>query len=127
MTVSGAHAMREGREAPTGAPTFQLLRVCCYARTGTLSYVSRVRTYVRTASPSLPSSPSAFTVTILERAEVRLQRTVREIASLQNREIGRHGYIYGWLFCTVGRTFEGPWLLPVSTPQSVLLAQKRRR
>lgn len=30
---------------------------------------------------------------ILERAEVRLQRTVHKTASLQNREIGRHGYL----------------------------------
>jgi len=100
-TVTGTHAVREGRANTlyfyvcmrasmnmcTGKTrrcslTFTHTYVCTWVRE---PHVGRRRRRRR--------RHCRFSRWILERAEVRLQRTVHKTASLQNREIGRHGYL----------------------------------
>jgi len=97
--ILGTHVAQEGHVVRAKTPTFALLRVCrtIYIYVGALLR-SRIRTYVCTYVSGRPHvgrrhRHRRLSRWILERAEVRLQRTVHKTASLQNREIGRHGYL----------------------------------
>jgi len=95
-TVTGTHAVREGR----ANTHFVLLCIranmnMCTGKTRRCS-LTFTHTYVCTwvREPHVGRRRHCrFSRWILERAEVRLQRTVHKTASLQNREIGRHGYL----------------------------------